>query len=94
MEEYMTFVETFSPYILHGLPWRPEHQHIQEVFERQWGLLRRIVLFCLRHHEGQHTPARLDQVQAHLDSYGASITEVCMCTYHRVMRCTCFASSG
>jgi len=80
MEEYMTFVETTSPFVLHDLPWRPDEQDIRVMFEKQWGHLRPAVLFCLRHHPGQHTARFLRKTRQHFEKY-AFLVEHVRCTH-------------
>lgn len=75
----MTFVETFSPFLLYNLPWEDKDKRIQSMFERQWGNLRRAVLFCLRHHQGQHTPANLQNARHHFEQYAFAVQEVRLC---------------
>ena len=36
MEDWLAFVETFSPYLLFDLPWKPCDHEIKEKFEEQW----------------------------------------------------------
>lgn len=72
----MTFVETISPFVLYKLPWQPEEAEVKEMFDRQWSNLRQAVLFCLRHHRGQHTPGRLKETKLHFESYAFAAQEV------------------
>lgn len=72
----MTFVETFAPYVLHGLQWEDKHRSVQRMFERQWGHLREAVLFCVRHHDSQHTPAAQKQARRHFTEYALAVQEV------------------
>lgn len=72
----MTFVETFAPYVLHGLQWEDKHRSVQRMFERQWGHLREAVLFCVRHHDSQHTPAAQKQARLHFTEYALAVQEV------------------
>jgi hypothetical protein len=71
MEEWMAFLETFSPYILLQLPWPTTGQGpaVQAEFEAQWGHLRAGCLYFLRYHDGQHTKDRIDEAGDHLLSY-------------------------
>lgn len=73
----MTFIETCSPFLLFDLPWKPEDKEVQQMFERQWGRLRRAVLFCLRQqHAGHHSPARLKQAREDFEEYAFAAEEV------------------
>jgi len=72
----MTFVETFSPFLLFRLPWKSEDKEVRDMFERQWGNLRKAVLFCLRHHPGQHTPAQLRKTKKQFEAYAFAAQEV------------------
>jgi len=73
----MSFVETFSLFILHDLPWRAEDQEIKEVFVRMWTLLRTGVLYFMRFEEGQHTDDRILKAQKSLLDYAALAEKVC-----------------
>ena len=72
----MTFVETFSPFILYKLPWQPADKDVQHMFEMQWSNLRQAVIFCLRHHPGQHTPKQLRETKAQFERYAFAVQEV------------------
>lgn len=77
MEEYMTFVETCSPFLLLNLPWKPEDKDVKTMFERQWGSLRRAVLFCLRQQDCRHhTPERLARARRDFEEYAFAAQEV------------------
>lgn len=76
MEEWLAFTETFSLFLLHDLPWKPEEQGIKDIFEQQWTLLRSSVLYFMKYQEGQHTEARIAQAQRDLLEYGRIAEEV------------------
>ena len=77
----MSFVETFSLFILHNLPWREEDHEIKDVFVRMWTLLRSGVLYFMRFEEGQHTADRVLEAQQSLLKYAALAEEVCTCSH-------------
>lgn len=77
MEEWMAFTETFSLFLLHDLPWKPEDRHLKEVFDKQWTLLRSSTLYFMKYQEGQHTHERILQAQKDLLQYGKLAEEVC-----------------
>lgn len=71
MEEWLDFVETFSPYVLHDLPWKPEDKSLQDSFSSMWTHLRRSILICLRPlnaGEGGHAAA-VAEVKDQLQKY-------------------------
>lgn len=74
----MTFLETWSTYLLHDLPWDKtrEHSHLRHHFEGLWGDLRPGCLYFMRFMEGQHTWERILEAQKHLLSYGKRAQEV------------------
>lgn len=72
----MAFVETFSLYILHDLPWADDEDDIRDLFERMWGLLRQACLYFMRYEEGQHTDGRIMEAQRQLLDYGKLVEEV------------------
>ena len=76
MEDWLAFIETFSPYIFYKLPWKPEDKHIQQAFETQWSHLRQGTLAIMRQHPGSHTAERMRQAEQHFEAYGASAEEV------------------
>ena len=74
----MTFVETFSPFILYELQWDEADLAVRKMFERQWGHLREAVLFCLRHQAGQHTMSGQRAAKYHFQEYALAVQEVCL----------------
>ena len=89
----MAFVETFSPFILFKLSWKPADKDVQNMFERQWRNLRQAVLFCLRHHPGQHTPEQLRKAKRQFENYAFAAQEVRFVAYV-VIHCSCHLLSG
>lgn len=77
MEDWLAFTETFSLYLLQGLPWEAGQRHVQHVFERMWANLRDGVLHFMRFEEGQHTPERILAAQKKLLEYGKIAEKVC-----------------
>lgn len=77
MEDWMAFVETFSLFLLHDLPWDDDEDgEVREVFEDLWGKLRIGVLYFMRFEEGQHTAGRILEAQKSLLNYGKRAEEV------------------
>lgn len=74
MEEWLAFVETFSPLVVHALPW--EDDEIKAVFEHQWKHLRTSCLYFLRYREGQHTDEQLFVAADAALEYAASAEKV------------------
>lgn len=72
----MAFVETFSLYLLHDLPWGDDEDDIRHLFEDMWGLLRPACLYFMRYEEGQHTEERIMAAQHLLIDYGKLVEEV------------------
>lgn len=74
----MAFVETFSLFVLHDLPWAEDgsEDDIREVFESMWRDLRHGVMYFMRYDEGQHTPERILAAQNSLMSYAKQAEEV------------------
>jgi hypothetical protein len=83
MEEWLAFAETFSPFILHDLPWKLADASIMNMFFNQWEHLRLGSLYFLRYHEGQHTEERIRCAQQHLLDYGCEVEKVTLlvCTF-------------
>ena len=81
MEEWLAFVETFSTYLLHELPWKVADIHVRDMFFQQWEHLRLGTLYFLRYHEGQHTEERIRSAQQHLLDYGCLVEKVTVLTY-------------
>lgn len=76
----MTFVETCSPFLLFELPWKDEDSAVKEMFELQWGSLRRAVMFCLRQqHTEHHTLKRLAQAREDFETYAFAAQQVWCC---------------
>lgn len=73
----MAFVETFSLYLLHDLPWEEDEQDVRDLFEEMWGLLRPACLYFMRFEDGQHTEDRILAAQDLLLHYGRLIERVC-----------------
>lgn len=78
MEDWMAFLETFSLYLLHDLPWKPEDREVRNKFERLWGHLRTGCLYFMRFVPGQHTWERILAAQEALLAYGKLAEEVRM----------------
>ena len=76
MEDWLAFIETYSPYLLFDLPWKVEDAGVQAVFEEQWGLLREGSLYVLRYHEGQHTSERMERARGLFEKYAVSVQQV------------------
>jgi len=78
MEEWLDFLQTFSPHVLHNLPWgdSPQEVKVRKIFEHMWGLLRPAVLYFMRFFEGQHTEEQIMKAQQMLLDYGAYAQEV------------------
>lgn len=76
MEEWLAFVETFSPLIVHNLPWSAEDAEICTVFEEQWTHLRTACLYFLRYREGQHTDEQLQAAAEAALQYAISAEKV------------------
>lgn len=73
----MAFVETFSLFLLHDLPWPEDIDgDIRDVFEELWSKLRHAVLYFMRFEEGQHTDLRIIEAQKQLIDYGKRVEEV------------------
>lgn len=72
MEEWLDFVDAFSPHVLRDLPWDedPEQAPVRQTFEDMWYSLRQAVLYFMKFHEGQHTPELILEAQEHLLQYG------------------------
>lgn len=89
----MTFVDTIAPMLLFNLPWKAAELKVRSMFERQWGSLRPAVLFCLRHHQGQHTLQQLQATAGHYRQYARAVQEVgapLLITYVHVDYCTSY----
>lgn len=78
MEDWLAFTETFSNSVLCDLPWKDSEIDMQNLFEKQWTLLRQSVLYYLKYQEGQHTEERILQAQKDMLEYGRLAEEVCM----------------
>lgn len=76
MEDWMAFADTFSPFLLHSLPWKAADEPVKKVFIELWGLLRDGVLYFMRYEEGQHTEERIMAAQKSLLQYGKRAEEV------------------
>lgn len=72
----MAFLETFSLYLLHDLPWKPADREVRTTFERLWGHLRKGCLYFMRCVPGEHTWARILAAQKELVAYGSLAEEV------------------
>lgn len=86
MEDWMAFVETFSLYLLHDLPWEDDEGEIRDLFEEMWGLLRPACLYFMRYDDGQHTEPRILSAQALLLQYGRLVERV---RVHLTVFCLC-----
>lgn len=72
----MAFLETFSLYLLHDLPWKPEDREVRLEFEKLWGHLRKGCLYFMRFVPGEHTWERILAAQRELLAYGKRAEEV------------------
>lgn len=75
----MAFVDTFSLYVLHDLPWEEDEGEIRDLFEEMWTLLRAPCLYFMQFEEGQHTDDRILAAQKSLIDYGRRAEEVRAC---------------
>jgi hypothetical protein len=79
MEDWLAFIETFSLYLFHDLPW-PRGQEWAEVgreFKLQWDLLRPAMLLFLRLEEAQHSDKQIDRHGEMFLAYGERVETVC-----------------
>ena len=78
MEEWLDFLETYSPHLLHDLPWKqnPHEQELKRQFEGLWNQLRPAILYFMRFAPGQHTQHQLLETQKQLVEYGKMAEEV------------------
>lgn len=91
----MAFLETFSLYLLHDLPWKPGEKEVRMKFERLWGHLRKGCLHFMRFVPGQHTWERVLQAQEELLAYGKLAEEVCVIDHHTPPSAAlCLTASG
>lgn len=73
----MAFLETFSLFLLHDLPWKREDKEVRLHFERLWGHLRKGCLHFMRFVPGQHSWEHILTAQSELLAYGKLAEEVC-----------------
>jgi hypothetical protein len=80
MEEYLSFFETWSAYVLYNLDWSgsdcPQDSHVRDEFQMQWSLLRKATLFVMRNYEGQHTAERVAECRAQFEEYACRVQKV------------------
>lgn len=78
MEEYLSFIDTFSAYVLYNLDWTGAdcQKEAQQEFEAQWSLLRRATLYVMRHYEGQSTLQHITEGRNLFMAYGKRVEEV------------------
>lgn len=78
MEEWLDFLETYSPHLLHDLPWKSNarEQELKKRFEGMWNQLRPGILYFMRYAPGQHTEDQVMDAQNQLLAYGKMAEEV------------------
>ena len=76
MEDWASFVDAFSVFLLFNLPWKDEDKELRGIFEAQWGLLRQATQTVTRYVVGQHTEERIRELEEQLVAYGKSVAKV------------------
>jgi hypothetical protein len=85
MEDWLAFVETFSPWLFYKLPWKKEDEETKISFEEQWKVLRQAILYAIRYAPGQHLSARITQCRQDFLEYGRLIQKVSACQPRHVL---------
>lgn len=86
MEEWLSFFDTYSAYVLYNLDWSApdcaagKAHRVEEEFEAQWSLLRRAVLFITRHYPGRNRPGQIASCRAWFREYASRVQKVCVHT--------------
>jgi hypothetical protein len=78
MADWLTFLETYAPFLLHDLPWPDDvnGKQARRRHEELWGCLRPALLFFLRQFKGQHTNAEIFEHQVLFHKFAAAAQKV------------------
>ena len=84
MEDCITFVDVFAPFLFFKLPWKTEDKAIEEMFKRQWGALRQAIMICLRPDTSKSLGSQVAAYRTCINAYHRAAMEV----GHLQMGCT------
>lgn len=77
MEDVMTFVDVFAPFLFFNLRWKPEDSHTKEMFNRQWSALRRSITAVLRPTASLSLSSQVSAYRRHIREYADAAYQVC-----------------
>lgn len=76
MEDYVTCLDVFSPFLFFNLPWKSADARTQSMFERQWTSLRRAVMIILRPDTSRCLNSQVTEYRRNILAYGSAVKEV------------------
>lgn len=78
MEDYMTSLDVFTPFLFFNLPWKKEDAATQAMFERQWISLRQAMICVFRPDKSKSLASQVASYRRHIRHYYEAIVEVRM----------------
>ena len=76
MEDVMTFVDVFAPFLFFNLAWKEEDEQTRLMFNRQWTALRQSIISCLRPNATQDLSSQVSAYRSHIREYADAVYEV------------------
>ena len=80
MEDFVTCLDVFSPFLFFNLPWHADDKPTQTMFERQWTSLRRAMMCILRPETSKSLASQVAAYRRHIEAYATAVEEVCSTT--------------
>lgn len=81
MEDYLTFVDVYAPFVFFNLPWMRKDHVIRDMFNRQWSALRAATLCCLRQPQKKDLQEHVQEYRSAIWDYAAAAHEVRSMTF-------------
>lgn len=76
MEDYITCLDVFSPFLFFNLPWKSADARTKAMFERQWTSLRSAIMIILRPETSRSLTSQVAEYRRYICAYGAAVKEV------------------
>lgn len=77
MEDFMMFVDVFSPFLFFHLAWDKKDETTRLMFNRQWTALRQTIMCCLRPITTESLTSQVAHYRRHIRTYASAVYEVC-----------------
>ena len=69
MEDFITFVDVFAPFLFFKLQWKPQDEGTMNMFNQQWSALRRAIMSCLRPDKSQSLMSQVKAYRSAIKTY-------------------------